>query len=86
MNQMITIAVEENVVRDVEKLYHELGLDVDTAVNMLFRQSLIQQGLPFQPKIMHKHTPLRDRLQHHDVSDYRASEWDTGESVGREVL
>lgn len=33
----------------LKRLYADLGLDLSTAVNLFFRQSLVENGLPFQP-------------------------------------
>ena len=82
---VVNVRVDENVKRDIEKLYDCLGMNISTAVNMFFKQCLIEQGLPFQPGIRRRHIPLRERLKDYS-GDYKTEEWDTGEPVGREVF
>ena len=82
---VVNVRVDENVKRDIEKLYESLGMNISTAVNMFFRQCLMEQGLPYQPKIKRKHITLKERLK--DLSgEYEFEEWDTGADVGREII
>ena len=82
---VVNVRVDENIKRDVEKLYDSLGMNISTAVNMFFRQCLIEQGLPYQPKAKHRHISTKERLKDYH-GDYKTEEWDTGEPVGREVF
>ena len=68
---VVNIRVDENVKRDIEILYDSLGMNISTAVNMFFRQCLMEQGLPFQPKV--RHVPLKERLKDYD-GDYKTEE------------
>jgi len=81
----LAVNVDENVRHDIEKLYNSLGMNISTAVNIFFRQCLIEQGLPFQQKTARKHIPLKERLKNYN-GNYKAEEWDTGEPVGRELF
>ena len=81
----MAVNVDENVKRDIEKLYNRLGMNISTAVNIFFQQCLIEQGFPFQQKIVRKHIPLKERLKNY-TGNYKTDEWDTGEHVGREIL
>ena len=81
----INVRVDEQVKRDVEFLLDKLGMNVSTVVNMLFKQMLMDEALPFQPKYKHRRITTAERLKSFD-SDYRTAEWDTGEPVGREVF
>ena len=47
---VISVRVDEDIKRDVESLYNELGLNISTAVNMFFRQSLRESAIPFPIK------------------------------------
>ena len=63
---VVNVRVDENIKREIEALYDSLGMNISTAVNMFFRQCLIEQGLPFQPKIKRKrgtYPSLRERLK-----------------------
>lgn len=43
----ITIRVDENVKRQSEELFEELGLNMSSAVNMFLKQAIRQQAIPF---------------------------------------
>jgi antitoxin component of RelBE/YafQ-DinJ toxin-antitoxin module len=62
-----------------------MGMNVSVVVNMLFRQMLMDEGLPFQPKVRRRHLTTAERLKGYS-GNYITKEWDTGEPVGREVL
>jgi DNA-damage-inducible protein J len=81
----MALNVDENVKHEIEKLYNRLGLNINTAVNIFFKQCLIEQGFPFQQKNERKHIPLKERLKNYS-GNYKTEEWDTGEPVGRELL
>ncbi len=84
---VVNVRVEENIKRDVEQLFDRLGMNISTAVNMFFRQCLMEEGLPYHPKIKNKrrHIPLKERLDGFD-GEYEFEEWDTGTAVGREIV
>jgi len=52
---------------------------------MLFRQMIMDEALPFQPKYKRKRLTTEERLKNY-IGDYKTEEWDTGEPVGREVF
>ena len=49
----VNVRVDENVKREVEQLFDTMGMNISTAVNMFFRQCLIEEALPFQPRASH---------------------------------
>ena len=46
----INVRVDENVKRNVEVLFDEMGMNISTAVNMFFKKCLMENALPFQPR------------------------------------
>lgn len=48
MKEKLTIEVDPEIKEKVENMYENMGLDIDTAVNLLFVQSLKQRKLPFE--------------------------------------
>ena len=81
----INVSIDEDVKRDVETLLDKLGLTMGVAVNLFFKQILMDKALPFQPETQRKHIPLKERLK--DFSgEYVFEEWDTGVDVGREII
>ena len=88
MPSVVNVRVDEHTKRDVEILFSRLGMNISTAVNMFFKQSLIENALPFQPKIINKgnnHIPLKERLEDFNGS-FAIEDWDDGKPVGREML
>jgi len=81
----INVRVDSDVKQDLEILLDKLGLNVSVVVNMLFRQMLMDEALPFQPKVNRRHLTTAERLKGYE-SDYKTEELDTGEPVGREVF
>ncbi len=47
----INIRTEPEVKQKIESLYSQFGITVSDAVNIFFRQSIMQGGLPFQMQI-----------------------------------
>lgn len=43
----LTLRLEADLVRDAQRLYEALGLDLTTAINVFFRQSIRAGGFPF---------------------------------------
>ena len=81
----INVRVDENIKREVEFLLDKLGMNVSTVVNMLFKQMLMDEALPFQPKYKRRHLTTAERMGNYS-GDYKTEEWDTGEPVGKEAL
>lgn len=46
---MFAMRIDKNEKEQLKKLYRDMGLDLSTAVNLFFKQSLREEGLPFQP-------------------------------------
>ena len=86
MASIVNVRVDEKTKREVEVLFDKLGMNISIAVNMFFKQALMEEALPFQPKITHKkHIPLKERLKDFNGS-FEIEDWDDGEPVGRELI
>lgn len=46
---MFAMRIDKEEKEELRSLYNEMGLDLSTAVNLFFKQSLVENGLPFQP-------------------------------------
>ncbi|MCL2486453.1 MAG: type II toxin-antitoxin system RelB/DinJ family antitoxin [Oscillospiraceae bacterium] len=46
----ITVRIEDDVKRDAETLFSNLGLSISGAINVFFRQAIREQAIPFQIK------------------------------------
>lgn len=47
---MFAMRISKNEKDQLRKLYADMGLDLSTAVNLFFKQSLVEDGLPFRPR------------------------------------
>jgi len=43
----ITIRIDENVKKEAESLFNELGISMSGAVNIFFRQAIRERAIPF---------------------------------------
>ena len=50
----INVRVDETVKRNVEVLFDSMGMNISTAVNIFLKQCLMEEALPFQPKVKRK--------------------------------
>ena len=96
MTTTVNVRVDEATKREVEALFSSLGINVSTAINMFFKQSLMEEALPFHPKVTRKtkHRTLRERVEAFYGTDFETAakehaysfeELDWGEPVGEEV-
>ena len=46
---MFAMRINKSEKDELRKLYADMGLDLSTAVNLFFKQSLLENGLPFRP-------------------------------------
>ena len=96
----IQVRVDENIKKRVEELYSNLGLNISSAINIFFRQSLKERGIPFMLKEENgkeqNYSNIIQRLEKHynkDIANISGeiengaiqSETDWGEPVGHEI-
>jgi len=93
----INVRVDSEIKQDLEILLDKLGMNVSVVVNMLFRQMLMDEALPFQPKIKRKRQSLNEYLEAYhgknietilreaEESNEKPVEIDWGKPVGEEV-
>ena len=81
----INVRVDEEVKRNAEFLLDKMGMNISTAVNMLLKQMLMDEALPFQPTYKRRRLTTEERLKDY-TGNYKTEEWDTGAPVGREVF
>ena len=93
----INVRVDEDIKRDIDFLLDKLGMNISTVVNMLFRQMLMDEALPFQPRYRRKRKSLDEYLEEYhgqDIEtifreaaarDEKPAELDWGKPVGGEI-
>ena len=47
----ITIRVDEKVKKEAEELFHEMGLNMSTAMNIFLKRCIFEEGIPFELKV-----------------------------------
>ena len=57
----VNVRVDETVKRNVEVLFDSMGMNISTAVNMFFKQCLMENAIPFQPRAK-RHISLKEAL------------------------
>lgn len=50
-NTSMNIRMDSEIKKQAQELFSQFGLDMTTAINMFLRQSIREQGIPFQLKI-----------------------------------
>jgi DNA-damage-inducible protein J len=55
-SEMIRARTEPKLKKEVEKIFHALGLSYTEAINLFFQQVKLQHGLPFEVKIPNAET------------------------------
>ena len=93
----INVSVDENTKNDVKILLDKLGLDINVFINMTLRQLIIDEALPFHPKLRRKRQSLNEYLEAYhgknietilmeaESTNEKPIEIDWGIPVGREV-
>ena len=81
----VNIRMDKDIKERADALFSNLGFNLTTAVNTFVKQSLREQAIPFQPRIMRNHITLKERLKNFD-GQYDFEEWDTGVAVGSEII
>ena len=60
--------VEPDVKERAEEILAALGIPASNAINMFYRQVILQQGLPFDVKIPHRHPLDVSRLSEEELN------------------
>ncbi|EIW14437.1 polysaccharide biosynthesis protein [Lactiplantibacillus plantarum EGD-AQ4] len=56
---MFAMRIDKAEKDQLKLLYKDMGLDLSTAVNLFFKQSLLENGLPFRPTRIVDSSPER---------------------------
>ena len=47
----LTIRIDEDIKREAESLFNQLGLNLSSAINVFIRQAIREQAIPFELRI-----------------------------------
>mgnify|MGYP003290396319 FL=1 len=59
----INVRVERNLKESAETVFKELGMSMTSAINIFLRQTVRDQGLPFQPVLTHINKETIDAIE-----------------------
>jgi DNA-damage-inducible protein J len=62
MSATVQIRVEPGLKQEVQGIFHQLGVDMTTAVNMFFRQCVRERGIPVNLYLGHPNTELLEAI------------------------
>lgn len=65
-NTRINIRVDEDLKKEAEKIYSEMGMNLTTAINVFLKQSVHDHSIPFQPNL---HNPLNKKAREEVEND-----------------
>ncbi|MGM9944975.1 MAG: type II toxin-antitoxin system RelB/DinJ family antitoxin [Lysinibacillus sp.] len=77
------IRVDEELIKQVEPILKEMGLTVEKAVELYFKEIIRCGKIPFSLDES-KPRSFKELVAGFD-GEYQSEEWDTGKPVGREV-
>ena len=74
VSNLLNIALDPHLKDQSSKLYKDLGMSLSTAVKVFLRQSVVDQGMPFQPRLSPEPTKsTREAMKETDnSSNYKA--------------
>lgn len=50
-NTRINIRVDEDLKKEADKVYQDMGMNLSTAINVFLKQSVNEQSMPFKPNL-----------------------------------
>ena len=56
------VRIEPDLKEQAEEILHSLGIPVSSAINMFYRQIVIQRGIPFELKLPKPNIPYLNEL------------------------
>lgn len=59
----LNIRTEKDIKEQAEQIFKEIGLTYSQAVNLFFKQVILNNGLPFELKLPKNRTPNKETLQ-----------------------
>lgn len=59
----ITIRMDNDIKREAEELFNDLGLNLTSAINMFIRRAIAEQGIPFDVKRVYNNETIQAMLE-----------------------
>lgn len=50
-NSIISVRVDEDLKKEADILFNKLGINMSSAINIFLKQSVREQGIPFEMKV-----------------------------------
>lgn len=73
----INVNVDKDDKEMATKLFNEMGLNMNTAINMFIKQTIKERGLPFKPKAQTKLDRAIQEVKNGDTTTFNSfEEWE----------
>lgn len=59
----VTIRLDNEVKKEAEELFNDLGLNLTSAINMFIRRAIAEQGIPFEVKRVYNSETIQAMLE-----------------------
>lgn len=59
----VTIRMDNEVKKEAEELFNDLGLNLTSAINMFIRRAIAEQGIPFEVKKIYNTETIQAMLE-----------------------
>ena len=86
----ITISVDDDVKKEAEILFENLGMSISGAINIFFRQAIRDQALPFEVKVSNKYdeyfNPYNMKILEESIAELEAGHGITKTMAELEVM
>ena len=70
----LNIRIEPDVKEQAEAVFRQLGISSSIAVNMFFKQVILQRGMPFELKTYYPHVPDMTNLSPEEKKPAKATQ------------
>ena len=89
----MTVRIDQKTKNAAQKTFAKMGLDLSSAVKLFMNQSVLEQGLPFQPRTINGYTPefeakiLRETRQlERDIKSGKSKGYTSIEELNKALL
>ena len=62
-NTNVTIRMDNEIKKEAETLFNDLGLNLTSAINLFIRRAIAEQGIPFEVKKIYSNETIQAMLE-----------------------
>ena len=60
----VNVRIQENIKEQAEKILSQIGLSRAVAIDLFYRQIIMNNGIPFSLTVPKQQVPIRDTMSH----------------------